>query len=229
MSTRALVIALVLGCATASHANPNANAVALVQEADLDFKLARFDDALAKYTHAYELFPTPPLLFNIGQCHRQLKHHDLAVHFFRQYLQGAPSSPNAGVVEGLIQEETDAAAADQRRADELAKAQARVVATHVDPPPTAVSIVDTPRPRSKLLAWSLIGGGAALAVAGGVYYYYGAKRGPDEKYIYSDTRLLGGALIVGGAASAAIGTYLWLRPTAAVTPGGIVVGMAGSL
>src|SRR5262249_18432563 len=38
-----------------------------VKAADIDYRLGRFSEALAGYTRAYQLYPVPALLFNIGQ------------------------------------------------------------------------------------------------------------------------------------------------------------------
>lgn len=107
-------------------------AVPLVQQADKDYKLGRFAEALDGYTRAYELFPAPALLFNIGQCHRNLGQHERAVFFFRGFLRDNPSSPNRAVVEELIKEseaalERERIAAEQKAAEErrLAEEAAR--------------------------------------------------------------------------------------------------------
>jgi len=62
-------------------------AKAQVQKGQLDYKLGRFDQALEEYSRAYELFPAPALLFNLGQCHRNLKNYERAIFFFEGYLR----------------------------------------------------------------------------------------------------------------------------------------------
>jgi tetratricopeptide (TPR) repeat protein len=71
----------------AKPVNARAQARAQVKKAQLDYKLARFEQALAEYSRAYELYPTPALLFNLGQCHRNLKNHERAIFFFEGYLR----------------------------------------------------------------------------------------------------------------------------------------------
>jgi hypothetical protein len=97
-----------------------------------------------------------------------------------------------------------------------------------EPPPQ----VDAPPGRSRLLPGALIGGGITVSAAGAVFYYYGQKHGPQEKYVYDDTRLLGGVMMGLGAASIAAGAILLVRhpasaPVATVTPGGAYLGWAG--
>ncbi len=72
------------------------------EQAELHYKLGRFAQALTEYSRAYELAPLPGFLFNIGQCHRQLGHHERAVFFFRGYLREKPGAKNQRVVKELI-------------------------------------------------------------------------------------------------------------------------------
>ena len=92
-------------------------------------KVGRFELAIEEYQKAYELKPTPDLLFNIGQCHRNLKHVERAIFFFDRYLQEAPNAPDADAVRKLIGE----------LQIELESAKTATVAeTVVEPPPPAI-------------------------------------------------------------------------------------------
>src|SRR4051812_23118772 len=86
--------------AGAAHADDRvAQARAQVEAADTDYKLGRFGDALEKYSKAYELYAAAPLLFNIGQCHRNLKNYERAIFFFQGYLREDPTASNHVLVE----------------------------------------------------------------------------------------------------------------------------------
>lgn len=77
------------------------------------FALGRFGEAMAAYEAAYELSSLPELLFNIGQCHRNLGNYESAVFSFQQFLKHKPEAPNREAVRALIQElETAMADAD---------------------------------------------------------------------------------------------------------------------
>src|SRR5687767_11122360 len=76
-----------------------ADAKARAEKGNTHYKLGRFDDALAEYSAAYEIYPAPGLLFNIGQCHKNLKHYERAVFFFEGYLREKPNAPNRALVE----------------------------------------------------------------------------------------------------------------------------------
>ena len=137
------------------------------------FKLGRFAEALEGYEHAYELFQAPGLLFNIGQCHRQLGHHERAVFFFTGYLRDNPEAPNRELVERLLEEEKAAVKQEQARPS---SAPATAIIAAPASAPTGVSPV-APMQSSATVAsepawqrwwfWVAIGAGAAV-VAGGI-------------------------------------------------------------
>jgi tetratricopeptide (TPR) repeat protein len=68
------------------------------------FALGRFEDALAEYQKAFEEYPLPEFLFNIGQCHRNLGDYDEAIFSFRKYLRLKPEAENRDATEELIAE-----------------------------------------------------------------------------------------------------------------------------
>ena len=94
--------------ADARGANPRsdarAQAKAQVKKGQLDYKLARFEEALQDYSRAYELYPAPALLFNLGQCHRNLKNYERAIFFFEGYLRDEPHPANRRLAQELIAE-----------------------------------------------------------------------------------------------------------------------------
>ena len=106
MKLRSLILFLLLPC-LAHAGNPKNQAKKQAKTATLDFKLGRFQEALEGYSKAFELFPAPSLLFNIGQCQRNLKNHERAVFFFEGYLREQPTAANREVVLDLIREEKE--------------------------------------------------------------------------------------------------------------------------
>lgn len=87
---------------------------------------------------------------------------------------------------------------------------------------------------SRWPALSLIGGGVLALTAGGVFLYYGSLDGPDQKYIYPDSTIVGIALCAVGGGAAIGGTLLLIRsgsppsgPVAAASRGQISVGWVG--
>ena len=54
------------------------------------FALGKFEDALEQYQKAYDAEPFPSLLFNIGQCHRNLGDYESAVSATRSTSSSSP-------------------------------------------------------------------------------------------------------------------------------------------
>ena len=100
------VAAIVFALLRSDPASADAKADARVQviAADKHFKLGLFVEALDEYSKAYQLYPAPPLLFNIGQCHRNLKDWEKAIFFFEGFLSARPDAKNRRQIEDLIRE-----------------------------------------------------------------------------------------------------------------------------
>src|SRR5262245_38147581 len=102
-----IVVALLLGgvgTVAAKKPDPKEAARAIVQKADRLYKLASYQEALEQYSSAYELYPAPGLLFNIGQCHRNLGNYERAVYFFEAYLKEEPKGAGASMAKQLLKE-----------------------------------------------------------------------------------------------------------------------------
>jgi tetratricopeptide (TPR) repeat protein len=83
--------------ATGAKANvapgkPDARAQAkeVVAKAQLDYKIGLFKEALDGYRRAYELYSAPALLFNMGQCERNLGNPERAIFLFEGYVRDEP-------------------------------------------------------------------------------------------------------------------------------------------
>jgi tetratricopeptide (TPR) repeat protein len=144
----ALVIALLCtSLASRAHADGKDAARPHVAAADTAYKLGSFEAALAEYSKAYELFPAPAILFNLAQCHMNLKHWDLAIFFYEGYLRARPDAKNRALVEDRLREahaaldvearereaqrvQDEAAAAEQARAAEDERLRAEAALRH---------------------------------------------------------------------------------------------------
>jgi tetratricopeptide (TPR) repeat protein len=85
-------------------------------DATASYKLGRFEEALAGYGKAYELYPAPAFLFNIAQCHFQLKQWERAEFFYGGYLREVPNAANRELVEDRIREARERRAAEETAA-----------------------------------------------------------------------------------------------------------------
>lgn len=208
VSTR-LVLATLAG--TAGQLVAPAGAVAaelredaktLSKRAATAFKLAHFQEALDLYTQAYEAFPAPAFLFNLGQCHKNLGHSERALFFFQGYLRDKPDASNRRAVEVLIAESNTAleaqraaeavALAEQQRLEELRAekqaAEARAAAEQARravagpsplPPPVA------PPELHRRPVWMIVGaaGAGAGLVLLGTGIYFGLHANADASQI----------------------------------------------
>jgi len=105
--------------AVAAPEDPRAEAKREVERAEVQYKLGRFDEALEGYSRAYELVNAPGLLFNIGQCHKNLKSYERAIFFFQEYLREAKRPERRALANELI-----------------AEARAQLEKQRLEPPPT---------------------------------------------------------------------------------------------
>ena len=177
---RLLVLAAALLSATAQAApkrppapaahDPKQEKVARAHfdRAEKAFNLGNFDAALAGYQAAYEALPLPAFLFNIAQCHRNLRNREQAVFFYQRYLSLAPDAPNRGVVQELIAEQKrlleyeQPAEPDDKRVDLNARPEPT--------DPTVASLDERPaedRGKWKKARWYLLGA-LGVALIGGV-------------------------------------------------------------
>jgi hypothetical protein len=116
-----------------AHTSKRAEAKAEFEKAQLHYRLGRFEEALKSYTRAYELFNAPALLFNIGQCHKNLQNHERAIFFFEGYLREETNEKKRALAEELI---AVSRAQLERQRSERAKSEPVVPAPVVNPPVT---------------------------------------------------------------------------------------------
>jgi tetratricopeptide (TPR) repeat protein len=201
----AVVIALGWAAlASRAYADGKADARPHVIAADAAYKVGKFDEALAEYSKAYELYPAPPILFNLGQCEMNLKHWDRAIFFYEGYLRARPDAKNRALVEDLLREahaaldseardrdakraQDEASAAEQARAAEaerlrvaaqLARAEeARAAAQRerLADEQRALVIREQHQPLYRKWWFVSLVGSAAIIAAGTAYYFAATK------------------------------------------------------
>ena len=123
-----------------------AEAKSEVERAEVQYKLGRFDEALEGYSRAYELVNAPGLLFDIGQCHRNLGSYERAIFFFQEYLREETRPERRALANQLIAEsrsELEKRRQQPAEPDEAAsQGRRRHVPTWREPP----SIPEAPSP-----------------------------------------------------------------------------------
>src|SRR5262245_61550121 len=66
------------------------------------FRLREFDLAIPELKEAYRLFPSPLFLYNIAQCHLELKQYEEAVSYFENFLEVDPKNKNKAQAEKYL-------------------------------------------------------------------------------------------------------------------------------
>lgn len=85
-------------------AKAHAEAKRLSKVASNRYDVGDFHAALTSYVAAYAQEPVPELLFNLGQCQKQLGNHERAIFHFDAYLRNVPRSKHRVLVEALVSE-----------------------------------------------------------------------------------------------------------------------------
>ena len=104
-----VVIGLALALGSGGSRQPIA-AKALGAKGAQEYAAGRYEDAARDLQAAFDLFPAPILLFNLGQCERAQGHLVQAIDFYRRYLEAAPNAPNASAARRKLQEALEAKA-----------------------------------------------------------------------------------------------------------------------
>jgi tetratricopeptide (TPR) repeat protein len=192
----AVLVAVAASPALADSHNKD-EARAEFDQAETHYKLGRFQEALDAYTRAYEIYPAPALLFDIGQCHRNLKNYERAIFFFEGYLRDETNPARRTLAEELIAEskaeierQRAAAAIPPPISSDVATALAAGPAgsqtaqpTAVTPPaelsrpaasPALLEARPAPEPPQRPVTrrWWFWAGVGAVAVAAGAFAYY---------------------------------------------------------
>jgi tetratricopeptide (TPR) repeat protein len=154
--------------ATVAHAQDHKKAARLKYDrAITEYNLQNWEGALRDFQEAYREHSDPAILFNIGQCQRQLGEYEAAAKSYRLYLAQAPGAPNAEQVSRLIVQMDEAAREKHAQAPPVAPQ------AELPPPPatTAAAVEVAPAPRRPWYkdpaGLALAGAGVAAVVAGG--------------------------------------------------------------
>jgi tetratricopeptide (TPR) repeat protein len=135
-------------------------------------ELGDYEQAIAAFSRAYELAPTPALLFNLAQSYRLAGNCPRAALLYRRYLATDPESDARAVAERHLA--VVDACAKHARAPALGRALVAVDAPVAAGPLT----VDRGRGERRVGLITVGGGGVLLAVA--AYYAHEASAASDQ-------------------------------------------------
>jgi hypothetical protein len=92
---------------SAQNEDQKAEALKLYEAGNAQYNLGRWERAIENFEKAYETYPAPAFLFNIGQAFRQDGNCEQAVFFYRRYLSLKPDASNKAEAEGFIEDQTE--------------------------------------------------------------------------------------------------------------------------
>ena len=167
--TAATIVALALALPASADPDEARRTEARVhfEAARTHHNVGRFEEAIEAYQAAYDLVPLPDLLFNIGQCHRNLKNHERAIFFFERFLQEAPETSDGDLVRKLIAElEGELARKKSEETSTATLAAPALVQEPVAPPPPPP--VEEEGVHEKWWFWTIRVVGAAAAAGGAI-------------------------------------------------------------
>ena len=108
------------------------------QEAQKQFDLGMWDEAIREFTKAYELRPDPTFLYNMAQAYRRSGNARRAIDLYKNYLIKVPRSPQRAEVEERIQNL-------QRQVDDEEREAKRAAPAPPTPPtPPTPSLIPEP-------------------------------------------------------------------------------------
>lgn len=150
-----------------------AEAKKIAAAAKRDYLLGNFARALAAYKRAYDTYPAPGLLFNLGQCHSKLGNWEMAIFSYQAYLRERPDTKNRPVVEELLRDAQAARdkqkrAADAKRRDEERRkreaAERKQRAKQLVTPPRPVAVAKSTPVYKRWWFWTAVGAVATSSV-----------------------------------------------------------------
>jgi tetratricopeptide (TPR) repeat protein len=151
MGRASVVVLLLLGLASAGHAEDRVKAREAYRSATSHYDLREFKEALVDFKDAYRQYPDPTFLYNIAQCDRQIGDNAEAIRFFRTFLNKVPNTPNRAEVTEIIarlqREEAAKAAAPPTPTPTPTPTPEPAVPAPVAPPP----VVTSPPPAAVVL------------------------------------------------------------------------------
>jgi tetratricopeptide (TPR) repeat protein len=180
------------GTTTTPAAAPGAaapEARELIRRGNDLYRLSKFEEALVLYEKAYELDQRPSTLFNVAQCHRQLKRFDRALFLYRQYLRSNPPAAHRAIVDGII-------AQMEQQARQEAPATPGTATSSGPDAPTAAPLL--PRADAATPAAAAAAGSASAVPASRPWY--------RRWYVWTAVALVIAGGAVGGAVAATRGS-----------------------
>lgn len=151
-----------------------AEARALFEAGLFAFQSSRFEDALQRFTRAFELSGRVELLFNVGLAADRLRRDAIAIDAFERFLRDAPPSTHhsqarerLAFLRGQVAAQEATASEEEEESASSAQSDADAGEPESAPAPAAAPPLDPPEDSSANVgAWALGGAGLGLTLVG---------------------------------------------------------------
>jgi tetratricopeptide (TPR) repeat protein len=236
---RQLVLAVMVmaGVAPARADERADEAKRLYEAAKVHFQLHELDKAAEEFAASFKLRPDPVLLYNLAQTHRQARHFDQALYFYRQFL-----ASDVKISPKQRQEVRDKIAELEQTIEQQQRAQTSPPDGPDRPTDTAPAATPAPTPAAPVApaltvtapapwyrsvpAWVLLGTGVAAVGVGGGLLAHGNDL--DNQIPKASSLAQANQLASDRDAYRRTGIALLAIGGAAAVAGGVVFGIAGA-
>lgn len=163
-----VLTAVLLSCLSAvaetalSEKQKKARAREIYEAGERAFRIGDAQVAADRFKESYQLYPTPLILFNLGQVHKQLGDLEKAAFFFKQYLAASEAENRYREDAQRRLEEVERALEEKRRATPAAPPASTTASPQPSPPEPVVAIATPPPKRTNRTF--VIAGGAMLGL-----------------------------------------------------------------
>ena len=117
-SARGVLVTLIacagLALAAPAHAEEKSAARVAYDAGEAEYALGHYREALQKFEEAFKLSRKVQLLFNIAQCHRQLKQMDLAATTYRSFIRADPKNKQVKRAQKLLEQVEQALKSEEK-------------------------------------------------------------------------------------------------------------------
>jgi len=165
--TRAVVVLALLHSVTAHAVTHEEEALRMSQRGAALFRAGKFRDAADLLRHAYGIFPSPILLYNLGRALDSAGDLPEAIDAYKRYLLAERDATDRGAVEARIATLEQQLRERDERERQLAEERNRPPPEPAPRADVAVAAPPAPSRARRAAPWVLFGVGAAALVAGG--------------------------------------------------------------
>ena len=179
---RALLLILALAFPPAGRADEDESLRARVRDANAQFNMGNYKEALAQFQSIYRSSGKHALLYNIAQCYRQLGDLKMAAVNYRSFIRLDPGNPGVPVAQELLAKVEEQLAHESKvktAPPTGVQAESQVVPWGQKPPKPVAAAATPPEERSYTVP-AVAGAAAIVCMAAGSVFGLQARSAADD-------------------------------------------------